>query len=866
MSLFHPGIAAASLVLCLSSQAAERPNILFIFSDDHRHDLLGKVNPLIDTPHLDALADSGVRFDRAYVTTAICSPSRAAALSGRYGSRNGVPTLSDPLTFPLATFAHDLGSSGYRTAQAGKWHLGTNPSEAGFQDYARINSNGSWFNRTVNTNIPGVASSLSGTFYETFMADVVIDWIDDHTSNHGDQPFIMWWCNQVPHVDGSQKYPDVKTDPNNKVQHTPWGSAGGYRAGYDVADMLVPGNWSDPLTTKPSYLATSRFVTKSATSNYGGPGGYTNPGVGVRNATIGEDNVQQHQLEYNAAVTALDAEIGRVLARLEDPNGDSNSDDSILENTWIIFMGDNGWQTGHHKFTSKVLAYEESARVPLIVKAPGVAPRVEQKFALNIDLTGMFYSLAGLPTPTHLQGLNLRKLVQDTTTPWRDQFYYESVTPEASLGAEPHDAIRTDQFKLIRTYATAAGAATNTNVVYEELYDLDADPIEMVNLASNSAYAATKASLINALEAEKAAISASPDPGFPVGVNLLENGSFDSGDKSSWDTGISSGGNDQSTVVASPLDSGSHSLQFNSGSSTTAVQQIGFGLQDFTATWLYQFDGVASNRVMNVHARSNNAARLNLRIGSASTLQFYNGSSFGEPTGITGSNAFEVGTIYRFTLTGADWGDTASAAPDAGTYMLSWVDLGDGSSSGSFSSVGQSNNGYAFGMPNTLENGELQGLRFLDDFGNSSDPAWRIDDVTLVNHSLPPETNPNTGFSTWAVFHALGGDLTADSDNDGLPDGLEYLFLTDPNESSSSPFRISLGTGGGVEIRFPVNAVASGVEWELVFSTDLENWDSMDYSVSTESSDGSTDQLLLVPDHVLGDGGFFRLKACFNDL
>lgn len=132
MSLFRPDIAAASFVLCLSSQAAERPNILFIFSDDHRHDLLGKVNPLIDTPHLDALADSGVRFDRAYVTTAICSPSRAAALSGRYGSRNGVPTLSDPLTFPLATFAHDLGSSGYRTAQAGKWHLGTNPSEAGF--------------------------------------------------------------------------------------------------------------------------------------------------------------------------------------------------------------------------------------------------------------------------------------------------------------------------------------------------------------------------------------------------------------------------------------------------------------------------------------------------------------------------------------------------------------------------------------------------------------------------------------------------------------------------------------------------------------------------------------------------------------
>lgn len=97
--------------------------------------------------------------------------------------------------------------------------------------------------------------------------------------------------------------------------------------------MLVPANWSDPFTTKPPYLATSRFVSKSVTQNYGGPGGYTNPAPGVRNATLGEDNVQKHQLRYNASISALDAEIGRVLERLDDPNGDSNNDDSILDNT-----------------------------------------------------------------------------------------------------------------------------------------------------------------------------------------------------------------------------------------------------------------------------------------------------------------------------------------------------------------------------------------------------------------------------------------------------------------------------------------------------------------------------------------------------
>lgn len=487
----------------------KQPNILFIFSDDHRYDLIGKINPHISTPNLDALADSGVRFDRAYVTTAICSPSRAACLSGCYGSRNGVSTLAKPLKFPTATFAHALAKAGYRTAQVGKWHLKTTPADAGFQQYAHIQGNGSWFKRKITTNISGVNKHLNGSFYETFMADVVIHWIGNHTANHSNQPFIMWWCNQVPHVDSQYKYPDVKTDPTHKVQHHPWGQQGGFRANYKVSDMHVPDNWLDTHTTKPPYLATSRFVSQSARSNYGGLGGYTNSEKGVRNKTLGEDHVQQHLLEYYASVTALDAEIGRVLASLKDPNGDGDQTDSILDNTWIIFMGDNGWQTGHHKFTSKVLAYEESSRVPLIIKAPDIAPRIESKFALNIDLTSMFYDLAGLPVPSHLQGLNLRKLVENPATPWRDCFYYEAVTPEPTLGAKPHDAIRTDTYKLILTYATDA---TQINIDYEELYDLKKDPIEMINLATDPVYSKIKATLTTRLKALKSSIANTSNP------------------------------------------------------------------------------------------------------------------------------------------------------------------------------------------------------------------------------------------------------------------------------------------------------------------------------------------------------------------
>jgi arylsulfatase A-like enzyme len=271
--------------------------------------------------------------------------------------------------------------------------------------------------------------------------------------------------------------------------------------------MPLPISWNDPLTTKPPYLAKSRFVTKSVQQNYGGPGGYTNPVKGKRNSTLGQDNLQQHMREYYASVTALDAEIGRVIAKLKDPDGDGHYTDSILDNTWIIFMGDNGWQTGHHKFTSKVLAYEESCRVPLIVKAPGISTRVEKKFALNIDLTAMFYEIAGLKIPEHLQGCTLGALVANPETPWRNDFYYEAITPERSLDAVPHDALRNDQYKLILTYNTAAN-----KVVYEELYDLIKDPDEMVNLATDTAYASVKKSLKTRLEIEKNRIATTPPP------------------------------------------------------------------------------------------------------------------------------------------------------------------------------------------------------------------------------------------------------------------------------------------------------------------------------------------------------------------
>ncbi|MDP0496964.1 MAG: sulfatase-like hydrolase/transferase [Verrucomicrobiota bacterium JB024] len=382
-----PSLVAAHL--SLHGDERPRPNILFIFTDDQRADTLGTVNPEIVTPHLDELARTGIVFDRAYVTTAICSPSRASTLTGRYGTRNGVCTLSAALNPGERTFAQYLAEAGYRTAQFGKWHLKTTPSEAGFQSYARMNSNGSWYQRNIDSNIPDAPAALNGRFYEEVMADLLIDYIGE--SARSDQPFVAWWCTQVPHLDDKMKYPDV-----GQTQEL-----------YDPADLPVPGNWADEPAAwtaeagqRPPYLAQSRFVSKSAQENYGGPGGYDNPAPGVRNRTLGEDNVQNHLREYYAAITALDQQIGRVMARLEDPDGDGDTSDSIADNTWIIFMGDNGWFTGHHRFTSKVLPYEEASRIPMLVRGPDIAPRTEHQLVLNIDLTRLILDIAGVHADT----------------------------------------------------------------------------------------------------------------------------------------------------------------------------------------------------------------------------------------------------------------------------------------------------------------------------------------------------------------------------------------------------------------------------------------------------------------------------------
>ncbi len=415
-----------------------QPNIVFILTDDHRWDGLSTAgNERLQTPHLDRLAATGTRFSNAFVTLAICSPSRAACLTGRYGSANGVTAVGNvQLNEGETTFAQSLRDAGYATGVTGKWHLKTTPEECGFEFASTCWSNGTWYDREFT--IDGQSQVMPG-FVDDVTADESIRFI--RQTRDRDKPFVLWMCTQVPHMDH---------------RHT-WPAKAEFLEQYDVNEMPLPQTWNDDLGGKPEYLKTSRNRTQALKYGYDEP-----------------ENIRRHARDYYASVQQMDAAVGRVLDELERQE--------LPDNTWIIFMGDNGWMLGEHGMTSKVLPYEESMRVPMAIAGPATTPNVSDDLVLNIDLTATIYELAGLPIPPSLHGRSLLPIVSgESPKDWRKSFLYEAPTPQ--LGSQPLWAVRNDRWKYVETQASE-----DSDEVFAELYDLQFDAIENTNLATDAQY------------------------------------------------------------------------------------------------------------------------------------------------------------------------------------------------------------------------------------------------------------------------------------------------------------------------------------------------------------------------------------------
>jgi len=413
-----------------------RPNFLLILTDDQRWDALGAAgNPLIRTPHMDALASRGMRFAQAMVTTSICCPSRACCLTGRYGSRTGVTGVgagSSRIRPGERTFVQMLREAGYRTGFFGKWHIGgLTPAGAGFDAGAHFVGNGAHYDRQVQA---ADGPTIARGFIEDWLADRSVEFME--SARAAGTPFLLHLCTQVPHMTSEMTW-----EPRPETL-----------ALYDEARMPVPPTWNDDLAGKPPHLKTSRQRTQAATYGYGTP-----------------EAIRRHHRLYYAAVTDLDRSLGRVLAALDRLG--------LRDTTCVLLTGDNGWFLGEHGFTSKVLAYEESVRVPLLVAGPGVGAAVEQRLVLNADLAPTILDLAGLPVPANVHGRSLVPLLGGRAEGWRASVLYEALAPD--LGSWPHLAVRTRQWKYIRTLDLRDPSRT----VFEELYDLAQDPAETRNLA-----------------------------------------------------------------------------------------------------------------------------------------------------------------------------------------------------------------------------------------------------------------------------------------------------------------------------------------------------------------------------------------------
>ncbi len=430
-----------------------RPNFIIIYTDDQQYNGVGYTgNNVIKTPFMDKLASKSMQFTNANVAFALCSPSRAAMLTGRYNSANGVMQLNSKLNDGEVSVASLLKEVGYSTAITGKWHIPQKPAQLGFDFYSYMYSNGTYYKRQFfekgDTLKPEIHCDL-------YAANRAKDYLREQSEK--DEPFFLYFCSQTPHMNGKLIW-----DAKEKT-----------KALYNYKDMPVPANHLDDLTNKPAYLKKVRNLRQA--KKYGYP-----------DSTA----IQKHALDYYSVITELDGFIDGLIKEVKKLG--------LMKNTYIFFMSDNGWMVGDHGFTSKVLPYRPAAHVPFFVLGPDVDKKsVSPTMVSNIDIAPTMLELAGLEIPEYMHGKSLKNALNGKSMVVRDVFVYEGLGRYG--GSKANLAAISDDYRLIITYEDN----TLKKETFRELYHQRNDKWEMNNLATNSEYKEVVADLELAIEKHK---------------------------------------------------------------------------------------------------------------------------------------------------------------------------------------------------------------------------------------------------------------------------------------------------------------------------------------------------------------------------
>lgn len=438
--------AAVVLLAAPAVRAADRPNVVFLLADDWRWDTLGCAgNPVVKTPHLDALAADGVRFTRCRVTTSICCVSRASLLTGQHMARHGIDRFGLPLP-PEAwakTYPAVLKADGYFTGFVGKFGVGKPPAD-GF-DFQRVYEGVHW--------LPdGKADKLHVTEKNARDALAFL------AARPKDKPFCLSVSFFAPHAEDKAA---------EQYLPQPW-SAKLYEG------MMIP---VPKTATEAHRLALPPFL-----------GDDQNEGrVRWKKRFDTPAKFQTYMTNYYRLCTEVDAAVGRVVAELKARG--------VYENTLIVFTGDNGYFHAERGLADKWYPYEEALRVPLVVRDPRLAKdrrgTTSDALVLNIDIAPTLLAAAGAAVPAGMQGADVSPLYRAATPPaWRTEFYYQHPVILGKDRIPRSEAVVRRDWKY--TYWP--------DYKFEELFDLTADPREETNRATDPARAATLAGMRTALK------------------------------------------------------------------------------------------------------------------------------------------------------------------------------------------------------------------------------------------------------------------------------------------------------------------------------------------------------------------------------
>lgn len=439
-------VAPASAADVPAAQPGGRPNIIFILIDDMRWDIMSCAgHPFVKTPNIDRIAAAGVRFTNAFVATSLCSPSRAAFLTGATAEVNGVKVNEKNDPDPnVPTFSQVLRNTGYETALIGKWHMsgGAQP-RPGFDYWLSFDKQGVYVDPKLNEN--GREFQAKG-----YITDILTQYALDFIKRDRSKPFCLILSHKAMHVD--------------------FIPAERHKGLYKPSDLIEPASFKDDFSDKPRWLRELR-VRGGQFKKPVPPGGIPDRIAPVR--WDPEDELNRKHLNYLRTLATVDEDTGRLLDALREKG--------LLDRTVIFFAGDNGFFMSEHRLSDKRLAYEESIRIPFLAGGWGIARpgRTADQMVLNIDLAPTILELAGLPAPKTVQGRSLKPLLAgQKPADWRDSFVYRYYREDWLPGYPSLDALRTTDWVYIR-YPDIKDL--------DELYDLHKDPHEMHNLAADPA-------------------------------------------------------------------------------------------------------------------------------------------------------------------------------------------------------------------------------------------------------------------------------------------------------------------------------------------------------------------------------------------